>query len=546
MRPGAVETSPRRTSFHTFIDNPALMAYELFGFEASDDQRAVMDAVAAAARPDADRRGVTWRSSHGVGKTACEAILIFWFLLCHPRSKVITTAPTWHQVKNVLWAEIHKWYGRFAYQSLFDLTTTTLKHRAMPAEWNAIGVASNRPERVEGVHAPYFMAVIDECKGVADDICAALDGACTPPIGGVGHEGIRLYCSTPGPRMGQFWKSHSSLLDAGFFWAFHTDGETIAEPAYQKYVAQKRQEWGRDSGIYQSKIRGEFPQEGEDILIPLSYLDAAEESWHMTWCDTCDRVEDESCSHDEGQKKPAVGHGPHLVLGADIAAYGFNETAVVDGSVTRLDGLRTWQHEGPAASADYLIARRDEVGASLIGIDALGIGAGGVEQFRIREVPFRGIKFTDPPTKAKVDVYANKKAEIVFNFRALLEANFLARRSGQVGTFAMQRDDRMFGQLSQIRKRQKMKRGVPQGWLIMDPDDPHIPPGEIPRGLKVSPDRAHAAVLCYHTARLAGTTIVGEYIDPDEGRNNPLYSGFKRGRYSSMMGLDRPTRRPRY
>ena len=47
-------------------------------------------------------------SGFGVGKTWVAARTVLWFLFSHSNSLVITTAPTWRQVENVLWAEIRR------------------------------------------------------------------------------------------------------------------------------------------------------------------------------------------------------------------------------------------------------------------------------------------------------------------------------------------------------------------------------------------------------------------------------------------------------
>jgi len=45
-------------------------------------------------------------ASFGVGKTMLAARLAIWFLCCFKPSKVVTTAPTLRQVKDLLWSEL--------------------------------------------------------------------------------------------------------------------------------------------------------------------------------------------------------------------------------------------------------------------------------------------------------------------------------------------------------------------------------------------------------------------------------------------------------
>ena len=49
------------------------------------------------------------RSGHGIGKSAVEAWSVIWFMCTHPYPKIPCTAPTQHQLFDILWAEISKW-----------------------------------------------------------------------------------------------------------------------------------------------------------------------------------------------------------------------------------------------------------------------------------------------------------------------------------------------------------------------------------------------------------------------------------------------------
>jgi hypothetical protein len=86
-----------------------------------------------------------------------------------------------------------------------------------------------------------------------------------------------------------------------------------------------------------------------------------------------------------------------------------------------------------------------------------------------------------------------------------LEENYLERNGGRVGTFALCSDDVLKGQLSNLRTRQRPKGQI----QIIDPDDPSIPISELPKGVRVSPDRAHAALICYHTATTSAGLAAG-------------------------------------
>ncbi len=70
-----------------------------------------------------DHVRVAVRSCNGSGKTYIAAHVVLWWLMCHPDAIVITTAPTDHQVRNILWREIrrahHENAGAAARESYF-------------------------------------------------------------------------------------------------------------------------------------------------------------------------------------------------------------------------------------------------------------------------------------------------------------------------------------------------------------------------------------------------------------------------------------------
>ena len=89
----------------------------------------------------------TVRTSHGVGKTRSAAAIVLTFLMTRKDSIVISTAPTDHQVRNLLWAEIGKMHAR----SLLDLPgSPDQKQLRLGPRWYALGLSTNKPARFQG------------------------------------------------------------------------------------------------------------------------------------------------------------------------------------------------------------------------------------------------------------------------------------------------------------------------------------------------------------------------------------------------------------
>jgi phage terminase large subunit len=84
--------------------DPVAFLRNVLRFEPWSKQQAILCSIR-------DHRRTAVRSAHGVGKTAVAARSILWFLSAFPASKVISTAPTWHQVREQLWREVHVAYS---------------------------------------------------------------------------------------------------------------------------------------------------------------------------------------------------------------------------------------------------------------------------------------------------------------------------------------------------------------------------------------------------------------------------------------------------
>ena len=91
------------------------------------------------------------RSGHGVGKSSFLSIAILWFTSCYFPCKIPCTAPTAHQLSDVLWAELSKWHRvlkermpELAAQFGIDITTPTF--------WqNSLSIIAEQAKRFESL-----------------------------------------------------------------------------------------------------------------------------------------------------------------------------------------------------------------------------------------------------------------------------------------------------------------------------------------------------------------------------------------------------------
>ncbi len=248
--------------------DPVVFVKRAFGIEPYEYQKKILYAIA-------DFDNVTVRTGHGVGKTALDAWVCFYFLITRPYSKIIITMPTGRQVKGTLWAEIAKWYRMLIpeLQNEIELQTQAMKVKSNPNEWFAIGFSAKKGVNVEGWHNSEILLIVDEAKGVDDQIFISLQGALTT------LNAKQLYTSTPGPSTGEFWRTFNK---AGYenFKRFHVSCYDAPESQVSRaWIEDKKKKWGADSALFKMRVLGEFAVDASDQLISYDWIHRANKQY---------------------------------------------------------------------------------------------------------------------------------------------------------------------------------------------------------------------------------------------------------------------------
>jgi hypothetical protein len=228
------------------------------------------------------------RGPHGLGKSTEMALLVLWFATTRELAgidwKVITTASVWRQLEVYLWPEIHKWAARIKWEALgmrpfghSELLAMRLKLKLGAAT----AVASNQPERIEGAHADHILYPIDEGKIVPNETWDAIEGALSNAGSDTGYEAYVVAMSTPGPPSGRFYDIHMRRPGFEDWHVIHVSLEEAiaAGRISREWAEQRKKQWGENSSIYQSKVLGNFCADDEDSVIPLAWVEAANERW---------------------------------------------------------------------------------------------------------------------------------------------------------------------------------------------------------------------------------------------------------------------------
>ncbi len=321
------------------------------------------------------RHRIAVRAPHGVGKTALAAWVVLWFALTRDGAdwKVITTASVWRQLKEFLWPEVHKWakclrwdwIGR-APLSMTELQTMALRLRT----GSATAVASDTPAHIEGAHADHMLYIFDEAKAIGDATFDAAEGAFSS-TGDPRREAFALAISTPGAPQGRFYdiQRRRAGLEAWAVRHVRVEEAIASGQLTPQFVDEHRAMWGEDSAVFRNRILGDFASDDTDGVIPLSWIEAAQERWRL-WA---------AATPADCRPKPTT-------IGVDIARGGKDKTVyALLAETPTLDVIteirrKPFAQDTMATTAEASALAR-ATGALLI-IDANGVGAGVFDALR--------------------------------------------------------------------------------------------------------------------------------------------------------------------
>ena len=286
-------------------------------------------------------RHVAIRSGHGVGKTTLLAWTVLWYVATRPFARVPCTAPTQHQLSDLLWAEISLWRGRAPGLAFLEWSATRLAMVGHAADWFAVARSSKVPENVAGFHAEHLLYVVDEASGVPDKVMQVVEGALTTA------GAIVLLAGNPTRRVGYFADAFSRHRSRWHTIRVSSEDSPRVSPEYAEGMAAK---WGADSDIYRVRVLGDFPRGEADTFIAVDQAEAA-------------------------ALREVEASGP-CEIGLDVARYGDDETvfAVRRGlSVLPLECHRSWSIPETAGRAIQMAL---EQGATALKVDDSGLGGG--------------------------------------------------------------------------------------------------------------------------------------------------------------------------
>lgn len=424
------------------------------------------------------------QSCHGAGKSFVTSRIVAWWLATKPlgQAYAVTTAPTAAQVSSILWREIRRAHRKGA---LTGYITGGTVPKWKLADGSEIGIgrkpADHDQAAFQGLHDRYLLAAIDEASGVPRSLFDAVDSLAT-------NEMCRVIAiGNPDDPASHFAK----ICEPGSGWNViridALESPLFTEEACAEYpelaalmesleipysteeipedmkpmlvsplwVSERIKRWGVTSPIFEAKVRGSFPEIGEDILITPKMIR-------------------------EAQLRELVPIN-YKVMGVDVARFGSDRTVLgvrsgpvfrVHGDYSKLDTIETSQKVVDLANKQ----RPNE-----IRVDGVGIGGGVVDQLNASEALSRsGVDIIDMqagagPMGIDQHLFHNARAEWYWDLRTRFENGLIDIDPD---------DDELAAQLGALRYKYTDKGKI----IIESKDDLKK------RGLP-SPDRADVLML---------------------------------------------------
>jgi hypothetical protein len=419
------------------------------------------------------RRRVAVRGPHGLGKTTLAAWAVLWFALTRDADpegdwKIPTTASGWRQLVVYLWPEIRKWARRLRWDRLargpFDPRTELLTLTLKLERGEGFALASDQPATLEGAHARSLLYIFDEAKAIPPATWDAAEGAFAGAGSDTLAEAFALAISTPGEPSGRFYAIHHRQPGYEDWWTRHvTRDEAIAAGRMSAtWADQRRRQWGATSAVYQNRVEGEFAAQDEASVIPLAWVERANERWR----------DQQAAGWSTGVPLTSVGVDVGLTADRTVQALRVDQVLLE---------LRRLPHQDTMATAGAVVGLLEARGGRAV-IDVIGIGAGVVH--RVRElglpvVPFHAAEGTAVRDRSGELGFVNLRSAAWWALRERLDP-------AGAEAVALPPDDLLTGDLTAPRWRL-----TSTGRLQVESKD------DITRRLGRSPDDGDAVVMAF-------------------------------------------------
>ncbi len=377
-----------------------LFARDVLGVTLDSDQQDILRSVQ-------NNRRTTVRSGHARGKDYTAAVAALCFLYLNGPCKVIHTAPTGRQVVDIIMAEIRHIHGNAKMKLGGIAKTQKIDFPGFPNYYLEGFKAEDKDAQAwTGYHSPHILMIVSEASGIKEETYEAIEGILTGEIvrfllvgnhtrvtgtfnnsfSNAWYEKFTLNCLNA-PNVVAKQAIYPGQVD--YLWVKeHVENRTWATPinkAEANLTAQSgdfefEDKFYRALDQCRTKILGLPPLASEDSLIPLEWIDAANERW-LKW---------------EAEGKPDW--KSILRIGADIAGDGVDKTCFANREKMTILEFEYFPKSNTMVAAGLLKTRikaHDKKGLEVTAaIDSIGEGSGTYERLYEQGLPVYSGKFS--------------------------------------------------------------------------------------------------------------------------------------------------------
>lgn len=331
-------------------DDPARWVAARLGEHLWSRQREIAESVR-------DNRRTAVPSCHEAGKSFSASRIAAWWLETHAPGEafVVSTAPTFRQVRAILWRELNRAHSKGGLRGRVNQTEWWIGNEIV-----AFGTSPSDydPQAFQGIHARAVLVIIDEAAGVAGPIWDAADSL-------IANDESRILAignpDDPDSRFAEVCKPGSgwNVIAIDAFDTPNFTDEPVPDALRgllisPTWVEEKRHQWGEESPLWKSKIRALFPDVSKDGVVPLAWITAAQAAWD-----------------DMSGPRPTK----PVEMGVDVGAGG-DESVIWVRRGAKPTKLTTAHTPDPMHLVGLILNEIRSSGAESVKIDVIGVGWG--------------------------------------------------------------------------------------------------------------------------------------------------------------------------
>ncbi len=493
------EMSRQQKAMAHWLANPVEAVKDWFHVTPEDYQGDVLNSLF---QGETDR--VAAKSGHGVGKTTLLSWAGWIFLNGYEHSRIVSTAPTFAQLHDVLWPEYAKWHTRMpeGLAGQWDISGGHIRNKAAPKTWFAVARTSNKSANLQGFHGTDIMVQGDEASAIPPDVFEVIEGIMSE-AGETGKTAKLILTGNPNFTAGEFYNAFNRNRDLYERYTISGDpnifklaeGKDEGRVYYssrvtKKYCETMAKKYGVDGAVYDVRVRGLFPRFDDAACIPLAWAEAA-----------------------VGVSLPQFDAVADLfTIVMDVARQGADETVLAVFRGGHLLTMNVWAKTSTVQCEDIVIEKIRSIRASggtveRVIIDEPGVGGGVVDGLRRRDVvvtPYNGgesMKADRDPAE-DVRMFANRRSRDWWH----------SRRAFEQGAIHIVDDIMLVNQLASVQYTYNEKEKI----LVESKNKMRDRLGE-----EASPDRADCVVMGrapWYSYRATNIAIGADDIELGEDR----------------------------